>query len=197
MRFFPGRWLLLAAAFAAQGCATAPPAGPSSRTGEGAQLEAVMEAIQQALSEAQVEDVPGFPALKSVTVRLQTEATRTIGGGVEIYVFSVGSKYTAETASTLELKMKPPPGQPGKGLRPSADLEQALARAIYLAKAGVAKAAQGTPPFVMTDIEIDLKFAVEMGGSAGAKVTLVPLGAEAGGKLGRNQVHAMHLVFSQ
>lgn len=196
MRLSRWRRLLLAAAFAGQACATAaPPAASPSGTAEGAQLEAVMEAIQQALSEAQVEDVAGFPALKSVTVRLQTEATRTASGGVELYVFSVGSKYTAETASTLELKMKPPPGQPGKGLRPSADLEQALARAIYLAKVGVAKAAQGTPPFVITDIDIDLKFAVELGGSAGAKVALVPLGAEAGGKLGHNQVHTINLVF--
>ncbi len=61
----------------------------------------------------------------------------------------------------------------------------------------MARAAQGTPPFVMTEITIDLKFAVEVEGSAGAKVKLVPLGAEAGGKLGRNQVHAITLEFGQ
>ena len=192
------RRFLLAAVLCGQACATtAPPARAPGGAHEGAQLEAVLEAIQQALSEGQTQDVAGFPPLKSVTVKLQTEASRSAGGGVELYVFSIGSKFTAETASTLELKMKPPPGQPPKGLRPSADLEQALARAIFLAKVGVAKAAQGTPPFVMTDIEIDLKFGVELGGSAGAKVTLVPLGAEVGGKIGHNQVHTITLVFGQ
>ena len=36
----------------------------------------------------------------------------------------------------------------------------------------------------------------EVDGSAGAKVNLVPLGAEAGGKLNRNQVQTIELVFA-
>ncbi|MGE5277379.1 MAG: trypco2 family protein [Acidobacteriota bacterium] len=176
-------------------CATsAPPAAPSP---EGAELEAVMEAIQSSLSEAQTQQIAGFPPLKTVTVKLQTEASRSAGGEIALYVFSVGSRYTAETASTLELKMKPPEGRPEKEILSPGDLKQALARAIGLAKVGVARAAQGTPPFRMTDIEIDLKFAVEVTGSAGAKVRLVPLGAEASGKLNRNQVHSITLVFGR
>ncbi len=176
-------------------CATgAPPAGPSP---EGAELEAVMEAIQASLSEAETQQLAGFPPLKTVTVKLQTEASRSVGGEIALYVFSVGSRYTAETASTLELKMKPPERRPEKEVLSPGDLKQALARAIGLAKVGVARAAQGTPPFLMTDIEIDLKFAVEATGSAGAKVSLVPLGAEASGKLNRNQVHSITLVFGQ
>ena len=191
-RVFPAGF---AAALLLSACATtAPPSAPGA---DGAQLEAVMDAIQQSLSESQTREVPGFPPLKTVTVKLQTEASRSAGGEIEIYVFSVGSHYTAESASTLELKMKPPEGPPEKGLRPPGDLRQALARAIHLAKVGVAKAGQGTPPFVMTEIEINLKFAVEAAGSAGAKVALVPLGAEAGGKLNRNQVQTITLVFGR
>ena len=48
----------------------------------------------------------------------------------------------------------------------------------------------------MSEVSIDLKFAVEVDGSAGAKVNLVPLGAEAGGKLNRNQVQTIALVFA-
>jgi Trypsin-co-occurring domain 2 len=191
--------LVLAAVLCSQACTTtAPPAQPAPASGaDGVELEAVMEAIQQALSEAQTQDVPGFPPLESVTVKLQAEASRSVGGQLELYIFSVGSRYTAETASTLELKMKPPQGRPPQGLRPAGDLKQALARAIHLAKVGVAKAAQGSPPFIMTDIQIDLKFTVELGGSAGAKVDLVPLGAEAGGKLSHNQIHSITLVFGK
>jgi hypothetical protein len=188
--------LLLAIVWFAAGCATAKgPSAPPRNEADGAELEAVMEAIQQALSEAETQDVPGFPPLKSVTVKLQTEANRSVGGEISLYVFAVGSTYSAESASTLELKMRPPEALP-KGVRP-AELRQALARAIHLAKVGVAKAGAGTPPFVMTDIEIDLKFSVEVGGSAGAKVSLVPLGAEAGGKLNRNQVHTITLAFAR
>lgn len=195
-----GRWAvawILAGALSSAACSSAgaPPAAASSANG--AELEAVMDAIQQALTEAQIADVPGFPPLESVTVKLQTEASKSVGGEIGVYVFSVGSRYTAESASTLELTMKPPETRPAPGLRPAGELKEALARAIHLAKVGAAKAAQGTPPFVMTDIEIDLKFAVETGGSAGAKVALVPLGAEAGGKLNRNQVHSIRLVFGR
>ena len=97
-------------------CASsAPPAAP---TPEGAALEAVVGAIQEALAEAETQDVPGFPPLKSVTVKLQTEASRSVGGEIAIYVFSLGSHYTAETASTLELKMRPPEARPPKGVLP-------------------------------------------------------------------------------
>jgi hypothetical protein len=194
MKVGPLRLPLLPLLIGVLSCATsAPPDAPAGA--DGAELESVVDAIQQSLSEAQTQDVAGFPPLKTVTVKLQTEASRSVGGEIGLYVFAIGSTYSAESASTLELKMKPPEGPPGKGVLPAGDLKQALARAIYLAKVGVARAAQGTPPFVMTDIEIDLKFAVEVEGSAGAKVKLVPLGAEAGGKLGRNQVHSITLDF--
>ena len=188
--------LILAGGLSAAACSSAG-APPAASSGNGAGLEAVVEAIQQALTEAQIPEVPGFPPLESVTVKLQTEVSRSVGGEIGVYVFSVGSRYTAETASTLELTMKPPETRAAPGLRPAGELREALARAIHLAKAGAAKAAGGTPPFVMTEIEIDLKFAVETGGSAGAKVALVPLGAEAGGKLNRNQVHSIRLVFGR
>ncbi|HEY7111458.1 MAG TPA: trypco2 family protein [Thermoanaerobaculia bacterium] len=184
---------ILTTAALALGCAASAP--PAAAPPEGAALEAVVGAIQEALAESQTREVPGFPPLKSVTVKLQTEASRSVGGEIAIYVFSLGSHYTAETASTLELKMKPPE-RPPKGVLPTPELEQALARAIQAAKVGAAKASSGTPAFVMSEVSIDLKFAVEVNGSAGAKVALVPLGAEAGGKLNRNQVQTIALVFA-
>ena len=138
-----------------------------------------------------------LPPLKSVTVKLQTEAARSAGGEIAVYVFSLGSHYTAEVASTIELKMEPPDSGRRHTARPSEELRDALARAIYLAQVGAAKAAAGEPAFEMTEVEIDLKFAVETSGSAGAKVALVPLGAEAAGRINRNQVHTITLRFGK
>ena len=186
-----GAIVLFASSCATRGAASAAGAGAGA---DGAELSAVMEAIQRALAESETADVPGFPELKSVTVKLQTEASREANGGIALYVFAIGSRYSAESTSTLELKMTPPQTRPRASLSPG-DLREALARAIHLAKIGVLKAAGGNPPFVMKEIEIDLKFAVEREGSAGAKVTLVPLGAELGGKLSKNQVQTVTLVF--
>ena len=190
--------LLAVAAILCDGCAASGGAGAADDAGrvtQGAAVEAVIDAIQQALAESEAEEVPGFPPLKSVTIKLQTEAARSVGGGIAVYVFSLDSHYTAETASTLELKLVPPGERPPRRLRPE-ELTQALARAIHSAKVGAARAATGKPPFTLAAADIDLKFAVETTGSAGAKVALVPLGAEAGGKLNRNQVQTIALSFA-
>ena len=188
--------LLAVAAVLCGGCAASQSAGKASAaSSEGATVDAVIGAIQQALAESEAEEVAGFPPLKSVTVKLQTEAARSVGGGIAVYVFSLDSHYTAETASTLELKLVPPGEKPPRRLRPE-ELTQALARAIHAAKVGAARAAAGTPPFTLAAADIDVKFAVETSGSAGGKVTLVPLGAEAGGKVNRNQVQTISLSFA-
>src|SRR5437879_6422375 len=71
-------------------------------TGVGARLEAVVDAVREALNEAQTNNVAGFPALKSVTIKLQTVASRSVGGQVQFLVFSLGTRYTSDAASTVE-----------------------------------------------------------------------------------------------
>ena len=92
--------------------------------------------------------------------------------------------------------MKPPSGPPPKTVAP-AEIRQALARAIQVARAAAARASRGSVPLATTKVEIELKFAVEVKGSAGLAVELVPLGAEAGGKIQRNTAHTITLVFGE
>jgi len=85
-----------------QGCAATAPAGAA---GEGARLEAVIDSVREALNEAQANNVAGFPPLKSVTIKLQTAASRSAGGQIEVLVFALGARYSADEASTLEMQM--------------------------------------------------------------------------------------------
>ncbi len=174
-------------------CATVAP----SEKEEGAQLEAVIDAIRQALTEAQTNDVPGFPPLKTVTIRLQTTTSRSAGGEIRYLVFSLGTSYQTQSASTIELEMKPPPTRPAESVLPAESLKEALARAIQLAKVGVLKASGGSPPLMMKNISIDLKFAVQVEGSGSAGAKLVPLGIEGTGKLSREKIHSVSLTFGQ
>ncbi|MGH9317464.1 MAG: trypco2 family protein [Thermoanaerobaculia bacterium] len=174
-------------------CATVAP----SEKEEGAQLEAVIDAVRQALNEAQTHDVPGFPPLKGVTIRLQTTASQSAGGEIRYLVFSLGTRYETESASTIELEMKPPEKRMAEAVLPAESLREALARALNLAKVGVVKASGGTPPLLMKNISIDLKFAVQVQGSGGANVRLVPLGIEGTGKISREKVHKVSLTFGQ
>src|SRR5204862_3848012 len=62
---------------------------PTGGVADGARLEAVVESVREALNEAQTNNVAGFPALKSVTIKLQTVASRSVGGQVQFLVFSL------------------------------------------------------------------------------------------------------------
>jgi hypothetical protein len=195
----PRRWraaVLAAAVYAgATGCQTSAPAAAGGA--EGARLEAVIDAVREALNEAQSNNVPGFPPLKSVTIKLQTAASRAAGGQIQFLVFAVGTKYSSDTASTLELEMEPPPTRSVETIAPGVNLKQALAQAINLAKVGVLKASSGKPPLLMRNISIDLRFTAEVSGSAGANVTLAPLGVEGTGRISREKVHTVSLVFGK
>jgi Trypsin-co-occurring domain 2 len=189
------RWrvaFLAAAVCAASRCASPAPGG-----NDGARLDSVIDSVREALNEAQTNNMPGFPPLKSVTIKLQTIASRSAGGQVQFLVFSLGTRYTSNAASTVELEMVPPKTREAESLMAGPDLKEALAQAINLAKAGVMKASKGSPPLVMKNIAIDLKFSVEAQGSAGATVTLVPLGIEGSGRISREKVHTVSLVFGQ
>jgi hypothetical protein len=175
------------------GCAaTTAPAGGGA---DGARLESVIDSVRESLNEAQTNNVPGFPPLKSVTIKLQTVASRSVGGQVQFLVFSLGTRYTSDAASTVELEMVPPKTSERESVAGGPELKDALAQAINLAKVGVLKASKGSPPLVMKNISIDLKFAVESQGSGGATVTLVPLGIEGSGRISRQKIQTVSLVF--
>jgi hypothetical protein len=168
----------------------AAPGGP-----DGARLEAVVDSVRVALNEAQTNNVPGFPPLKSVTIKLQTLASRSVGGQVQFLVFSLGTRYSTDAASTMELEMVPPKTTERESALAGPDLKEALAQAITLAKVGVLRASKGSPPLVMKNISIEVKFAVELQGSGGATVTLVPLGIEGSGRISRQKIQTVTLVF--
>jgi NTP-dependent ternary system trypsin peptidase co-occuring protein len=187
--------LLLLAAFWAVGCATAAPEPTRAATPEdGAELAAVIEAIKEVIVEGETREVPGFPALKSVVVKLQTSVSRSAGGEVRYLVVALTGGGSSDTTSTLELDMKPPDIR-HQTMLPQGTLKDALANAIHLAKIGVAQAAKGDPPLTMKSISIDLKFAVALKGSASAGVKLLPIGLEGTAKISRERVHTVSLTF--
>jgi len=179
-------------------CATSSstPAASGGTDREGAELTAVMTSIREAIVEAQTHDVPGFPPLKSITLKLQTTVSRSVGGEIRYLVFSIGSTSGVDTASTLELEMRPPASRTAETLLPAASLKDTLAKAIHLAKIGVLEASKGDLPLVMKKIDIDLKFAVQVEGSAGGGVKLLPLGIEGTGRISKEKVQSVTLTFS-
>jgi hypothetical protein len=177
------------------GCASS--VGTSAATGanDGAELTAVIDAVRDVIVEAETRDVAGFPALKAIVVKLQTTVSRSAGGQVRYLVIAIGGSASSDTASTLELDMKPPAIPKVRTLLPEETLKDALAQAIHLAKIGVAQAAKGDPPLAMKSVSIELKFTIAVAGSAGAKVQLLPVGLDAAGSISRSRAHTVKLEF--
>ena len=166
---------------------------------EGAQLSAVMSAIRDAITEAEAHPVPGFPDLKTLNLEMQTIATRAVDAKVKIWVITLGTKLEAEETSSIILKMAPPKVSPKSELTNAEQLndgriKDALARAIAVAKLGYKEANQGNPKYDAA-VEIRLKFTIKFEGSAGAKFDILPIGFEAGLKVGRQKIHTVHLMF--
>ena len=186
--------LLVAVSLSVWACATAGAPVVGSKPDD-AELAAVIDAIREVIVEAETRDVAGFPALRAITVKLQTTVSRSAGGQVRYLVIAVGGSASSDTASTLELDMKPPAIPKVRTLLPEETLKDALAQAIHLAKIGVAQAAKGDPPLAMKAVSIELKFTVAAAGSAGAKVLLLPVGLDASGSISRSRAHTVKLEF--
>jgi len=187
--------LLVAVSLSALSCATAGAPAAGSKPDDGAELTAVIDAIREAIVEAETHDVGGLPALKAISVQLQTTVSRSAGGEVRYLVAAIRGGASSDTTSTLQLDMKPPEIPKTLTLLPKETLKDALAQAIHLAKIGVARAAKGEPPLPMKSVTIELKFAVAVEGSAGASVQLLPLGLGATAKISRQRVHTVSLKF--
>jgi hypothetical protein len=194
MKATPVRALTAALLAACLGCATAAAPGSAPADSGGAELAAVLDAVRQAVSEAQTRDVPGFPPLKRVVLKLQTTVSQSAGGRIRYLVASVGTTVSSETVSTLELEFAPVP--PHRTAVPEESLKDALAQAIHLAKSGLARGAEGDPPLSMKAVSIDLKFTVSASGTAGATVTILPVGLTGTGTISRERVHSVTLTFS-
>jgi hypothetical protein len=151
--------------------------------------------VKAALLEAESSETPGMPPLKSVTVKLQTIAARSVGGEVHVLVFSAGSSVSKESASTLEIDLSPPE-RVERRLVP-AELKDALARSIVAARAAAAHAGRGEPPLNVRGVKVEIRFSVAVDGAAGGSVRLVPAGLDLSGKISRESVHTVSLVFSR
>lgn len=157
-------------------------------------IDQIINAIRAALTEAQDNNPPGFPPLKSVNITLATVASKEGRAGFKFLVFSVGGTASRGNASTLKVTMQPPRTKTGAQAVKSVDYKQALAAALNLAKEAVESANRaGEPKLNTTDIEIEIKFTVSTDGKGG--ISLLPIGLDVGGTVSNSEVNTLTLVF--
>jgi hypothetical protein len=163
---------------------------------EGATLESVVQVIRDSLVEAQANNVEGFPPLTSAVIGLNTTVSKNIGGKIKFLIFSIGSSTQIDNSSSLELQMAPPATKTAVSSVDPAQLKQALAQAVNLAKISILNANNGTPKLITKKVTIEIKFAVQHEVSGGIDTaTLLPIGLSGTGKLNKNQIHSLKLTF--
>jgi len=158
-------------------------------------IDLVINAIRDALKEAQDNNVPNFPPLKNVDITLSTVASNEGGAKFKILVFPVGGEVSDERPSTLKVTMKPPTTmEVGRVAIDPAKYKKALAAALNVAKEAVVAANHAsTPRLDTTKIEFEIHFTVKKDGEG--SISLEPIGLDDSGKLFKSQVHTLKLVF--
>jgi Trypsin-co-occurring domain 2 len=162
-------------------------------TDEGVPVQELIGAIKQAIKQASVSttDTGRDVRVASVRIVLHTVATRSLGGGADFRVpfigmpISIGGKVSTQDTHRIEIGLVPPDltGQPE--LR-EADLGSVLVDAIETIRAAVASAAVGDDPFVLTDSQVDISFAVTAAGT-------ISLGVD--GSLAHELTHSLCLTL--
>jgi len=155
----------------------------------------LLKEVQKGLVEAQAQiKALSFPALKSVTLTLQTEVTVSGTAGVKILIFSFGKKWEREKAQQMTLLLRPPSGnQLNMVARPS--VAQELVKAIVAAAKGVQDARSATPPLELSRFDASLSFVVTTESEGGIGFELVPVTPELKGNLKEKALHTITVTF--
>lgn len=172
---------------------------------EGVDLPSVVKAVNEALVEAQDNNVKGFPDLTNVTISVSGTAAKSADGKVTFLVFSVGPSVEFDKAMTVDVKLNAPSttNKVAASAFSEADLKTSLAKAINAAKVAYlqVQTSLATAPALaklIPSVDLEVKFTVQktiQGGVTIAKI--LPIGLEIDGKVAATQVQSVKLSFGK
>jgi hypothetical protein len=160
-------------------------------------IEQLLNEVQKGLLQARIQ-IAGvdFPDLQSVTLNLKTAVTKSVGGTIKIFVFTIGTKWNREESQEMILTLSPPPARP-EVARDTTTIANELVKAIVAAANGVEKARTGNPPLNLTQFEMTVSFLVstEGGGGVNAPFKIIPVTVDLSGSATKAVRHSITLVF--
>lgn len=172
--------------------------GPLTPDQQEIEIDSVIKDVQRALANAQTElRQQKLPALKTVTLNLQTAITAKGGGKLKVVIVTVGA--SREKSKTQEVTLVLTPPRAGNAKEISAhSLTEGLEQAIVAAARGVMNADKdSTIPLKLTTLKVKLGFTVKEGGSGGASREILPITLELSGDLSRTDVQILEIVYEE
>jgi hypothetical protein len=136
-----------------------------------------------------------LPPLKSVQLNLQTAIKTTVGGKIVFFVISLGDTVSSEKAQTLKITLKPPETKSLSAVSITG-FSKELAAAIISVAETIDRASAQKPVLNLTNLSASIKFVSETNVEGGiAKVQLLPISIDLGGKITPTNTHEVVLEF--
>ena len=183
--------ILIALGTAGSSCRPVPPTDENALT-----VEVLLDKVHQALKMSEP-CLSGLSLpLKSATLTLQTVATQRVGGGIQLWVVSVGSSVQQEATQELTLTLIPTP--PAKGIsttRSAVPLEEQLAQAVCSATAALKTQPNQSPSLTAKALQASVSFVVERSSDGKVGLTIRPVTASLSGELKNKAVQKVTLLF--
>jgi len=167
-------------------------------------VEEVVGEVQKALVGVPEQlDKLGFPPLSGVRLTLQTTATKTASGSIQLFVLAAGGTFEGSATHEINLTLVPPK-KPKSEVRGEAVEEHVIANTLHDAIMESAREVKTTldDPSATVHLSVDtleakISFAVKYSAKIGEKgmVVISPLSVDLGGSLAKSasQTHHGHL----
>ncbi|WP_433362299.1 trypco2 family protein [Actinoplanes sp. CA-142083] len=141
-------------------------------TGDAVRVDDLVDAVKRSITAANLSAANRERDLRVsvMELTLNTMATSTAGGGLELKVpviglrLKAGTKLTKVDLHTLVINLEAAPGGVSGELR-DYEVDEALVSAVEQVRAAVAAAGMGDDPFVLRDSTMTLSFGVTAEGS--------------------------------
>lgn len=158
-------------------------------------IDAVVCQVKTALADVQTKLAnKKLPPLKSVTLTLQTIASKNGGLHIKLWIISIGHVWTKEKSQEVVIVLTPPSaGNPIEIATQT--LSEELEDAIISAAEGVSNAGQGKIPLKLSSLSAELGFTVKGDTSVDANVVISPVTVEFKGDLSKTAVQKIKVVF--
>jgi NTP-dependent ternary system trypsin peptidase co-occuring protein len=156
-------------------------------------IQDVVKQIKQALAEAQSKlKTQNVFRIKTVTLTLQTVATKKIGGTFKLWIITFGHEVQKETTQQIVVQLGRP-ATPTSALQ--ATIDEELVNAIVTASQGVKNSDVGPFPLQPQKLTIELSFVITRDTTAGGSFAVTPVSLDLKGDFKNQATHKMSLEF--
>jgi hypothetical protein len=159
----------------------------------GVSLDKLLSDIQRTLIKVRdTSDISSLLRLETVKLNLRGTVAYNAEGKATLFIVDLGGGGSESSAQEIDLTLEPP--RPGDRSRVSGSTAP-LADAIIDAARDVKQAASREPPLHLKELSATISFTVEKSADVSAGLKILPVTAEIGGKLKREDVQKITIVF--